>query len=471
MPREELNDPRCLLLIEQDGYLRFFLEEMLRFPPLSTVSVSDTAAACRVLGERDFDTVMMNLPAFTQAQISPVNLLVECNHQVPLIVVSDRSDVDFAVEVLRSGAFDYLTRPFNNIARVDSAILKSFMKHDQVRQAALLNKEESHPYGLRGNSKPLRELIGVINQIAPLNVSVLITGESGTGKELVARAIHGRSSRSGGPFFAVNCGALPEGLVESILFGHEKGAFTGAVSATRGFLEKSQGGTLFLDEVGELSPKGQVALLRFLEEREFVRVGGTKTISSDARVIASTNRDLEKEVAENRFRADVHFRLNVVHLKVPPLRERREDILNLAQYFIRRFCVSNAVPERTLSASAARLLERYEWPGNVRELENLMEGLMAILPTAHSIISDNDILAYSDKIKHSTATRESKSSDRIPEFEFTEMRHQEALEQFEVVYLKGLLKAHGGNVTRAAKAAGIHPVTFHRKLRKFRIVR
>jgi two-component system nitrogen regulation response regulator NtrX len=196
-------------------------------------------------------------------------------------------------------------------------------------------------------------------------------------------------------------------------------------------------------------------------------VGGTKTLSSDARIIASTNRDLEKAVAERRFRADVHFRLNVVHLKVPPLRERRDDILSLAQHFIRRFCVCNAVPGRSLSAAAARLLEHYEWPGNVRELENLMEGLMAILPSAHQTIADTDILAYSDRIRQ--ATSQSKSSDRI--CAFTGVTYREALEQFEVAYLKALLEAHGGNVTHAAKAADIHPVTFHRKLRKLRIVR
>jgi len=467
VPRTDARNPRTILVIESDGYCRFFFDEVLRQGDLSIVIAADTVSGSRMLGERDFDAVMVNLPTFSQSQLASVSILAQGNCRVPVIAVSERFEVDFAVEVIRSGAFDYLTKPFNNIARLESSLREAFAKRDRAREAAHLNQEEVQSHGLMGSSKPLRELLEVINQIASLNVSVLITGESGTGKELVARAIHVRSNRSSGPFFAVNCGALPEGLVESMLFGHEKGAFTGAVTASPGFLEKSRGGTLFLDEVGELSPKAQVTLLRFLEEREFLRVGGTKTLHSDARIIASTNRDLEREVAEHRFRADVHFRLNVVHLKVPPLRKRKDDIINLARYFMKKFSLSNAVPVRTLSPEAARVLERYDWPGNVRELENLMEGLMAILPSSTQTISDRDIFAYSDKIRRFAG--ESGSEQSISSL--ANLTHREAVEQFETTYLRAVLDAHDGNVTRAAKAADIHPVTFHRKLRKLKAVR
>jgi DNA-binding NtrC family response regulator len=395
-----------------------------------------------------------------------VNLIHEYDEHVPIIVVSERKDVDFAIEVLRSGAFDYLPKPFNNIARVEKAVYGALSYRESARQAADLAEKELASHGLIGESKRLKDLLCVVKQIGPLAVNVLISGESGTGKELIARAIHAQSTKKSGPFLAVNCGALPEGLIESLFFGHEKGAFTGAVQAHSGFVESVREGTLFLDEVGELSPRAQVVLLRFLQEHEFLRVGGSRTFTSDARIIASTNRNLEEDVEQNRFRADLYFRLNVVHLKVPPLRDRPEDLVLLANHFLRRFCLLNGLPEPKLSPQAAGLLERYDWPGNVRELENLVNGLMAVLPARKQNITAKDILDYSEKI------RRGKVESRGPGLEsIADRSYKQAKSEFEKAYLKALLEKHQGNVAKAARTAGIHPVTFHRKLRELGLVR
>lgn len=455
---------RRLLLIEDDEYCRFFLEQVLKIEPVDVSTISDPAEAYEMVEEADFDAIILDVRGFDRFETATLASLRQRNRQIPIIVACDRSDVEVAIKALRGGALDYLTKPFTNIARVERAIERAFSTRDRARDTARLGERELRSHGLIGESKCLRDLVAIIKQIAPLNVTVLVTGPSGTGKELVARSIHAQSNRSSGPFFAVNCGALPDGLVESIFFGHEKGSFTGATQSHQGFMEKADGGTLFLDEVSELSTKAQVTLLRFLEEREFVRVGGSKTLTSDVRIVAASNRNLDEEVAAKRFRADLNFRLNVVHVKVPLLRERRDDIVRLANHFVTRFCLANKIASRSISSNAARVLERYDWPGNVRELENLMDGLVATLPAQKQIITSRDILDYADKIKK--AHHKEKDSDFGP---LMHSKLKEAMEGFERLYLKELLKRHQGNVTRAAKSAGIHPVTLHRKLTKLGI--
>ncbi len=463
---QESRGKKRILLIEDEGYCGFFLTEILRDQSLVTTVVPSVSRGYEALQQTDFDAAIIDLQPLSQNELTPVSLIHEYAEHVPIIVVSDRKEVDLAIEALRSGAFDYLTKPFNNLARVEKAIYGALAHRENARQAADLAERELASHGLMGESKPLKDILAIVKQIGPLAVNVLISGESGTGKELIARAVHAQSSRKTGPFLAVNCGALPEGLVESIFFGHERGAFTGAVQAHSGFVESVREGTLFLDEVGELSPRAQVVLLRFLQEHEVVRVGGVRTFTSDARIIASTNRNLEEAVEQNRFRADLYFRLNVVHLKAPPLRDRPEDLVRLANHFLRRFCLLNNLPEPKLSPQAAGLLEQYDWPGNVRELENLINGLMAVLPARKQNITPKDILDYSDKIKRAQVGNRGPGLESIGNRSF-----KEAMSEFETTYLKALLEKHQGNVARAARTAGIHPVTFHRKLRKLGLVR
>jgi len=463
MSKKTSRNTKTVLVIEEDGYCNFFLTEILKLENVEIDTVTSNTLAYEKVQERNFDAIILSLENCSQKDLAPIRFLKDINDQAPLIVVSERSDVDFAVDVLRAGAFDFLTRPFNNIARVEVALQRAFDKRDSLLQAADLVHSELTSYGLLSKNEKFKEFTEIIHQIAPLDVNVLITGESGTGKELVARAIHAQSNRKEGPFVPVNCGALPEGLVESLLFGHQKGAFTGAVSSQPGYVEKAHEGTLFLDEVGELSPKTQVALLRFIQEHAFMRVGGNNLIVSDARIIASTNRNLETEVAQKRFREDLYYRLNVVHLKVPPLRERRDDILYLADYFGTRFCVKNDLPLRKFQPEAASLLEEYAWPGNVREVENFMEGLMATLPNTKRSITAQDVLKYSEPIRKPRLKK-----NQIDLEELSCQTHKQAMAKLEMLYLNALLEKHQGNVAKAARASGIHPITLHRKLKKLR---
>lgn len=454
-----------VLIVGDDGYCRFFLSDLFKTALGRILSIESVAQAYEIVQETDFDVIVINLEAGNQNELRPVSLIYQNIRDIPIVAVSGRKDVDFAVEALRAGAYDYITRPFNNIARVEKAIDGALLHRRNLREAALLAQKEVASHGIIGESLGLKSLLSVISQIGPLTVNVLITGESGTGKELIARAVHACSSRKTGPFFPVNCGAVPDGLIESIFFGHEKGAFTGATQSTEGFVEKALDGTLFLDEVAELTAKGQVTLLRFLQERKFLRVGGVKRLVSNARIIASTNRDLEQEVTQNRFRADLFFRLNVVHLRVPPLRERGEDIINLASHFIKRFSLANNLPAPKLTAQALRLFEQYDWPGNVRELENFMERLVAMLSPKKSLISAKDVLSYSTRIEKALARKKQPNCEAM-----RDRNYEQAFREFETSYFLTILEEHQGNITRAANAAGIHTVTLHRKLRKLGIL-
>jgi two-component system NtrC family response regulator len=283
--------------------------------------------------------------------------------------------VEKAVEAMKRGAFDYITKPFKNEELI-LTIRKAIEMHRLKQENRLLSRElqERFKFGnIVGKSKVMRQVYEIIEKVAQTRASVLISGESGTGKELIARAIHFNSPRRDKPFISVNCSALSETLLESELFGHERGAFTGAVTQRKGRFELAHGGTLFLDEVGDMSPALQVKLLRVLQEMKFERVGGTKTLQVDARLVTASNRELDREVELGRFREDFYYRLKVVHIKVPPLRERRDDIPLLVHHFLEKAAKANAIPFKSVSQEALRHLYQYDWIGNVRELENVIE--------------------------------------------------------------------------------------------------
>ncbi len=452
---------RNVLLIEDDGYCKFFLTQVLRLDHVRLTCAQKGFDAFESAADAALDAILINFQDWAEQELVSVRTLRKYNALTPIIAISERPDVDFALEVVHAGAFDCLSRPFNNAARVEKALRNAFVQIDALRKQVDHDQEEGVKYCMMGKSKLLAELQKTIRQIGPLQVNILVHGESGTGKELIARAIHTESERRSFPFVAVNCGAVPETLFESIFFGHEKGAFTGATRTHAGFLEKAHGGTLFLDEVGELTPKGQVALLRFLEDQEFFRVGGATTRKADVRIIAATNRNLDQVVEQQQFRADLYYRLNVVHLLAPSLRQRPEDILPLADHFLTRFCLKNRLNPIRLSSQAANLLEKYNWPGNVRELENLMEGLAATLPSMQNVITRKAIVEYSGKIA-SILPRKTDPEDASP----ADQTYKEAMDAFETRYFQLLLDKHNGNVAQAARHAGIHPVTLHRKLRR-----
>ncbi len=330
-----------------------------------------TSAVARV-EEGPYDAILMDVRMTAMDGMEALKRIHAINPAIPVVIMTAYSSVDSAVEAIKKGAYDYLTKPldFDRLRHT----LEVAMGHRRKEEERTLSEQ---PFGddnrIIGTSLPMRDLWDMIVHVAPTEATVLITGESGTGKELVASALHHKSNRASGPFVKVNCAALAENLLESELFGHEKGAFTGADRRREGRFVQAQGGTLFLDEIGETSPAMQAKLLRVLQEHELQRVGGQETIHVDVRIVAATNRNLEEEVAAGRFREDLYYRLNVVVLEVPPLRKRQGDIPLLANYFFQRFARKNNRQVAGITPECMDLLNRYPWPGNVRELENSIE--------------------------------------------------------------------------------------------------
>ncbi len=365
--------------------------------------------------------------------------------------------IESAVEAMRDGAFDYLQKPFtNDEARqhVERA-LQHFLLQQENRN---LREQLVSRYGMRniiGVSKAMQDVFRVVERVAGSTATVLITGESGTGKELIAHALHSQSPRAAAPFVAINCGAIPAELLESELFGYEKGAFTGAHQTRRGLVEGADGGTLFLDEIGELLPRLQVKLLRVLQEREVLRVGGESAVAVDVRVIAATNADLNARIQSGEFRADLYYRLNVVALRLPPLRERVEDIVPLAHHFLRKHD-----PDEHLTgfdAAAVQVLRQYEWPGNVRELENTVQ--RATLLARGSAIAATDL-------PHELLGRRPAPASVPPGQSLSAAR-----DAFEREFLLDCLRRHKGNISGAARAAGLHRQNLYQKLHKHGIER
>ena len=345
---------------------------------------ADGAAAVRLARERPFDLALLDVRMPVMDGLEALKELRAARPALPVLMMTAYSDVPAAVEAIKSGAWDYLAKPLD-FERLRVSLRNVFAHADLVEENAALSRQLAGGArgGILGQSAPMRELWEMIRTIAPSEATVLVAGESGTGKELAARAVHEQSRRAQGPFVAVNCGALTETLLASELFGHEKGAFTGADRRHEGLFVRARGGTIFLDEIGEMPLAMQVKLLRVLQEREVLSVGGTRPEPVDARVIAATNRDLARETAEGRFREDLYYRLNVVTLTMPPLRDREGDVELLARHFAGRFAKANHKRLAGITPQALDALARYAWPGNVRELENVMERAVILMPGEH----------------------------------------------------------------------------------------
>jgi DNA-binding NtrC family response regulator len=446
---------KSILVIDDDLETCNLLSEIFSEEGWSIAS-SQTAEAARAAVQKSrFDLIVsdINLGGRTNG----VALLKEFKTLCPnseVILISGFGTLETAVEAVREGAFDYVSKPFN-VNEVISSARRALKGRNAGEPAAVLLKEYSEASGLVGHSPKMIEVYKEIALVAASRSTVLITGESGVGKELVARALHRNSPRSGGPFVAVNCGAITETLLESELFGHVKGSFTGAVSDTQGLFEEANGGTIFLDEIGETSPGVQVKLLRVLQESEIRRVGGSRPVRVDVRVLAATNRDLESDVKESRFREDLYYRLSVVALRVPPLRERSEDLPLLAAHALRRSRDAGA-RATTISEEALALLAQYDWPGNVRELENTIEH--AALYARGAAITPEDL---PEKIR-----KHNRSDSPKPESMFEDLP---SLEELERRYLIHVLHNVGGSRTRAAEVLGIDRRTLYRMADRYAI--
>ena len=354
--------------------MRRVLEAILRREGYDVVTAANGLDAVSEMN-RDIQTVITDLKMPGLDGMGLLRKLQQDFPEVPVVMITAHGSVESAVEAVKLGAFDYLEKPFEQ-EQIRQIVAKAMRTHELARRDARLEQQQPAQQGrfrLIGNAPAIRQIFSVVEKVADTPSTVLITGESGTGKELIARALHENSSRHKGPFIKINCAAIPETLMESELFGYEKGAFTGAVGAKPGRFELAHGGTLFLDEIGEIPIEMQVKLLRVLQESEFERVGGIKTIKVDVRLVTATNRDLTHEIEKEEFREDLFYRLNVVPIHIPPLRERREDIPLLAEHFITKFNERLKKHITAISGEAISCLTAYNWPGNIRELENMME--------------------------------------------------------------------------------------------------
>ena len=382
----------CILVVDDERVHRYTLCSLFADWGWDSVEAEDGAAAVAAVESRPFDAILMDVRMARMDGMEALRRIRALNPAIPVIIMTAFSSVDSAVAAIKQGAQDYLTKPLD-FERLKST-MEVAMGHrcPEEQQSAADGLEITAELRMIGQSPSMLALWEMLSQVAPTTATVLITGESGTGKELVASALHHKSERAGGPFVKINCAALTETLLESELFGHEKGAFTGADRRREGRFVQAQGGTLFLDEIGETSPAMQVKLLRALQEHEVQRVGGQETIRVDARILAATNRNLEEAVAAGIFREDLYYRLKVVELEVPPLRERQGDIPVLSRYFLDRFAAQNRRTVKGLTPDCMDLFNHYPWPGNVRELEHaiergviLMRGEyldLSVLPTA-----------------------------------------------------------------------------------------
>jgi two-component system nitrogen regulation response regulator NtrX len=374
-----------------------------------------------------------------------------------VIMISGHGNIETAVKATKLGAFDFIEKPLS-LDKVILAVNHVFELIHLEEENLLLRQKQRDDHDLTGQSPPITELKEMINIIAPTNAWILIVGENGTGKELVARSIHRLSKRAHKPFIEVNCAAIPEELIESELFGHEKGAFTGATEKKRGKFDLAHEGTIFLDEIADMSLKAQAKILRILQEKKFERVGGNKLIPTDVRVLAATNKNLELEMEAGRFRPDLYYRLNVIPLRVPNLRDRKGDIPLLVGRFLTELAVKDGKKEKTMTDRAMKLLLEHDWPGNVRELKNIVERLFIMVPT--EIIDAPDIPLL--------AKQTSQPPPALPAYQFKDS-FREARLDFEREYLLAKLREYEGNISKTAEAIGLERSNLHRKIRFFNI--
>ncbi|MRR18896.1 sigma-54-dependent Fis family transcriptional regulator [bacterium] len=434
-----------ILIVDDEESVRDSLQNWFVEDGYAVECAENAKKALQLLDDRNFDIILADIKMPGMDGMEMHRRIKAMNRDSIVIIMTAFASVDTAVQALKEGAFDYVTKPFDpddlsHLIRNAAAQIALRAENEGLRRRVTTLEDIDD---LIGQSEAILKVLNQIENVAQSSSSVIITGESGTGKELVARAIHSNSSRRYFPLVSVHCGALTESLLESELFGHEKGAFTGATFNRKGRFEMADGGTIFLDEIATISPKMQVELLRVLETKSFVRVGGNREITSDFRVICATNRDLLGMVKNGTFREDLYYRLNVVNITIPPLRERVEDIPLLVNHFIKKYCTSMSRDMITIEPTALKHLEKFEFPGNVRELENMIE---------RAIVVGN---GREIKLKDLPMGKEAISST------------VESLDELEKRHIEQILEKYGWNVSRSAKALQVDRVTLYNKIKKY----
>ncbi len=453
-PLEAVMNKQNVLVVEDEELMRSILRQLLEDEGYKVFSASSAETALEIFPTADIAVTLTDIKMAGMDGLELLDQIKAVDADALVIIMTAYSSVDSAIAALRKGAYDYITKPFVNEDLLQT-VKNAIRQQELFSENRQLKREIDRQYSFSeiiGTSEALQNIFRLIEKVADTNVSVLIQGESGTGKELIARAIHFNSSRAGKPFLAVNCGALPESLLESELFGHTKGAFTDAKTDKKGLFRSAEGGTIFLDEIGEMPLALQVKLLRALQEHEVTPIGSSVPVKFDARIIAATNKNLEKETAENNFREDLYYRLNVVEVNLPPLRERREDIPLLAKHFSSKAAREQKQTEKQIAREAMSALVGYRWQGNVRELQNAIERAF--------ILSNEEIDLESLPPKVKTNSENS-----------FEMRDPEGLrptlEEMERRYIMEILKAANDDKTQAVQILGIDLSTLYRKLKRY----
>jgi two-component system nitrogen regulation response regulator GlnG len=473
-----------LLLIDDEADVQYSFQRILDSPEVELTTASSGEEGLRLIPKLKPDLVVMDLRMGGMSGLETLRRIRQIDSKLMVILMTAYGTTQTAIEAMKLGAYDYLLKPFEvpKIKELIANALKAARDMKQVVSYQPLLESEDYELGIVGRSDSMQQVFKLIGQLAASDATALITGESGTGKELVARAIYHHSNRSQQPFLAVNCAAIPEQLLESELFGHERGAFTGAAVQRIGKFEQCNRGTLFLDEIGDMTPATQTKILRVLQSGTFERVGGNQPIKVEVRIIAATNKALEQAVAARQFREDLFYRLNVVRIHIPPLRERREDIRLLVNYFLKKFAKDQSVPPRSIAPAALKALEKYHWPGNVRELENVVRRAL-VMAKGEAILSTDLPAEVSGQASPTSqiplvapGSGEGAASDIVllarQLFQWArrdpKLRVIPAVERELVIQA---LKETEGNQVHAAKLLGITRATLRKRVEKFGIQR
>ena len=466
-----------ILVADDEESMRWVLSKALRKKGFSVELARDGEEALRLIKSESFDLAILDIKMPGLSGLDLLDRVRELKRDLLVVIMTAEASMKNAVEAMKRGAYDYITKPFD-LDVIDAIIEKVNRAWEMTSQVSVLKEELKERYQLDkniiGNSPAMRDIYKTIGKVAPSDITVLVQGESGTGKELIARAIHYNSRRLGKPFIALNCAAIPKELLESELFGFEKGAFTGAVERKLGKFEQANGGTIFLDEIGDMPLDLQAKILRVLQEREITRTGGAQNIAVDVRIVAATNQDLQKLVQQKSFREDLYYRLNVVPINLVPLRERREDIPLLADYFLSQTCAELEIPPKKLDPAAMRLLTEYSWPGNVRELENTIK--RAVILSSDPLLMAGDFTGLSREQKaESAGVGEDLSLEGLVDVKLraclTNMEKMESgdvynmvLQQVERPLIRFVLEKCRWNQVRAAGILGINRNTLRKKV-------
>ena len=449
-----------ILIVDDEEAIRTSLRSILEDEGYEVAVAANGLEALKIYGTDPPDLMILDIWMPEMDGLETLRRVKEFVPTTQVMMISGHGSIETAVKAIKLGAYDYIEKPLS-LENVTFRVKQALEQYRLAQENRALRSKVQRKFELVGQSPAMQRLRELIETAGPTNSRVLIGGENGTGKELVARAIHLHSSRSDQPFVAVNCAAIPETLIESELFGHERGSFTGATSMKRGQFEQANGGTLFLDEIGDMSLSTQAKVLRALQEQQFTRVGGTKLIKVDVRVLAASNKDLEKEIGKGQFREDLYYRLNVVPIVVPPLRERREDIPALIQHFMRLHAEEQGLRMKDVSAEAMGVFQQYDWPGNIRELRNLIERLMIMVP-GFVIEAAQATLSLQGRTTGVVPASPSASPPFLTK-SYDSLR--DARNAFEKEYISRKLREHHWNISRTADDLKIERSHLHRKIK------